>query len=158
MSSSFHIEFHELYWNIFTSSTSRSTDPDLNVISCGGGKCYIEPWWWVEGATGASGTTPLFIPQGVTIWPEDATPTSVSSYTCLTEVVLAHKWRNTTCSSAPNNTGTCWRRVLCLFIKTSSKGPDVLVGRTMRYTNSINIEALINRPELLWKASVSPTW
>ena len=47
------------------------TDPDLNVVSGGKGQLYVEPWWLVEGTTGASGTTPLSVPQEVTIWPED---------------------------------------------------------------------------------------
>ena len=40
MSSSFHIEFHELYWKIVTirsCSSISKTDSDLDVISCGGG-------------------------------------------------------------------------------------------------------------------------
>ena len=44
-----------------------TTDSDLNVISRGERQSYIEPWWRVEGATGASGTTPLSIPKGITI-------------------------------------------------------------------------------------------
>ena len=45
MFSLFHIEFHELYWRIFISNTFITTDPDLNVISCGRRQLYIEPWW-----------------------------------------------------------------------------------------------------------------
>ena len=66
-----HIEFHELYRRVFISNPFITADPDLNVISWGGRQFYIESWWWVEGATGARGTTPLSIPQGVTIWPEN---------------------------------------------------------------------------------------
>ena len=36
MSSSFHIEFHELYRSVFICNCFITTDPDLNVISCGG--------------------------------------------------------------------------------------------------------------------------
>ena len=37
-SSSFHIEFHELYWSIIKLDRSKITDSDLNVISqCWGG-------------------------------------------------------------------------------------------------------------------------
>jgi len=43
----------------------------IYVISCGRRQCYIEPWWWVEGAAGAIGATPLSIPQGITIWPKN---------------------------------------------------------------------------------------
>ena len=43
--SSLHIEFHELYWRIFISSSFITTDPDLDVITCGGRERYIEPWW-----------------------------------------------------------------------------------------------------------------
>ena len=42
----------------------------------------------VEGTTGASGTTPLSIPQGVTIWPENRMLSTVISYACFIEVVL----------------------------------------------------------------------
>ena len=54
----------KLYWCIIKLSlnTLLPTDPDL---SCGWRQCYIEPWWWVEGATVTGGTTPLSIPQGV---------------------------------------------------------------------------------------------
>ena len=37
MSSSLYIEFHELYWSIIRSNAFNIADPDLNVISCGGG-------------------------------------------------------------------------------------------------------------------------
>ena len=66
-----HIEFHELYRCVFISNPLITTDPDLNVIGCGRMQFYIEPWWWVDGATHARGTTPLSIPQRVTIWPEN---------------------------------------------------------------------------------------
>ena len=36
MFSSFDVEFYELYWSIFISNSQITTDPDLNVISCGG--------------------------------------------------------------------------------------------------------------------------
>ena len=36
-SSSFHIEFHELYWSIIKCSPSTITDSDLDVISGRGG-------------------------------------------------------------------------------------------------------------------------
>ena len=36
-SSSFHIELYELYWRIFKLNPIITTDPDLSVISCGGG-------------------------------------------------------------------------------------------------------------------------
>ena len=62
MSSSFDIEFYELYWSIFIPNPLIATDPDLDVISCGGRQSYIDPWWRVEGATVAIGTTPLPIP------------------------------------------------------------------------------------------------
>ena len=45
MSSSLYIEFHELYWSIIPSNTFNIADPDLYVISCGGGQLYVEPWW-----------------------------------------------------------------------------------------------------------------
>ena len=80
MSSSLHIEFNELYRSIFISNLLISTDPDLNVISCGRRQLYIEPWWRVEGATGASGATSLSIPQGVTIWPETESTSIPQSY------------------------------------------------------------------------------
>ena len=45
MSSSLHIEFNELYWSVFISNGLITTDPDLDVISCGRRQLYIEPWW-----------------------------------------------------------------------------------------------------------------
>ena len=45
MSSSLYIEFHELYWSIIPSNAFNVADPDLYVISCGGGQSYVEPWW-----------------------------------------------------------------------------------------------------------------
>ena len=90
MSYSFYIKFYKLYWRIFICIPFIATDPDLDVISCGGRQCYIEPRWCIEGATGASGTTPLPIPQGVTIWKENISVIPLSN-ACLTEVVLAHK-------------------------------------------------------------------
>ena len=45
MSSSLHIEFHEMYWRIANSNPNIITDPDLNVISCGRRQLYTEPWW-----------------------------------------------------------------------------------------------------------------
>ena len=41
----FDVKFNELYWSIFIVNTLISTDPDLNVISCGRRQCYVEPWW-----------------------------------------------------------------------------------------------------------------
>ena len=43
--SSFHVEFYELYWSIFITNPCSTTDPDLDVIGCGGRQLYIEPWW-----------------------------------------------------------------------------------------------------------------
>ena len=106
MSSSFDIEFYELYWSIFIPNPLIATDPDLDVISCGGRQSYIDPWWRVEGATVAIGTTPLSIPQGVTAWPESKT-TPILSYACLTEKVFAHKRGNTVSSIAHSDTGAC---------------------------------------------------
>ena len=130
ISTSLHVEFHELYWSIFIITPTSHTDSDLNLISCGGRQCYIEPWWWVEGAARASRTTPLSIPQRITVWKENTLViiTSPSSSACFTEIVLTHKWRNTTSTSAPSNTGACWNRDSPLFIKTISKCPEMFVG------------------------------
>ena len=65
-----------------------------------------------------------------------------SSYACLTKIVLAHKWGNKTCSSASSDTRACFSRISALFIKTTSKGPDVLARRTMRHTDSFNIDTV----------------
>ena len=43
--SSLDIKFHELYRSIFPFNPFITTDPDLNVISCGRRQLYIEPWW-----------------------------------------------------------------------------------------------------------------
>ena len=106
MSSSLHVELYELYRSIFISNPIIPTDPDLDIISCVGRQCHIEPRWWVEGATGVSGTTPLSIPQGVTVCVEKAIGES-KIYACLTKVVLAHKWRYTVSSGASRDTGAC---------------------------------------------------
>jgi len=69
-------------------------------------------------------------------------------------IVLTHKWRNTTSTSAPSNTGACWNRDSPLFIKTISKCPDMFAGGAMCDTNSINIETVdwptIARDKGLW--------
>ena len=134
---SLHVEFQELYWRIFSSNITA--DPDLNVISCGGRQLYVEPWWWIEGATGACGTTALSIPQGITIWPKSIS-TIPPSYAWLTEVVLSHKRGNSISSSAPIDTGACCRRAITweptTFINTSSEGPDVLARRAMCDTHT----------------------
>ena len=62
------------------------------------------------------------------------------SYACLTEVVLPHKWGNVVSISAPSDTGAYCRGVICgKFIKTISKGPDVLAGGAVCDTNAIDI-------------------
>ena len=42
-SSSFHIEFNELYWSIF--KLRATTNSHFNVIARGRRQCYVEPWW-----------------------------------------------------------------------------------------------------------------
>ena len=145
MSSSFHIELNELYRSIFISNSSITTDPNLNVISCGRRQCYVEPWWWVEGTTGASGTTPLSIPQRVTIWPESKSTSIPLSYAWLTEVVLAHKGGNKVSISATTDAGTQTYRGTRVLFKTTCKAPDVLAGRTICHAHSIKI-ATVNWP------------
>ena len=154
MFSSFHIEFHELYRRIFVINPTITTDSDRNVISRGGRQCHVEPRWWVEGATGVSGTTPLSIPQGVTVCIEKAIGEAII-YACLTKVVLAHKRRNTVSSSASRDTGTCVVWDAEHFIKTINKAPDVLAGRPMRDTYSINIVSIRAGP---LNASGEPNW
>ena len=119
---------------------------------------YIKPWWWVEGATGASGTTSLSIPQGVTIWKEHKLTISLS-YAWFTEVVLAHKWRSSVVISAFSNTGARWLRKVPPFIKTSNKTPDVLVGRAMCDANSIKIESVDQMwtIEYIWSSYLATT-
>ena len=93
MSSSFHIKFNELYWNFNTNPSMTTIDSDLVVISYGDRQLYIEPWWRVEGAVGSSGTTPLSIPQGITvsIYRKYQRGDSTELYARLTEVVLPYK-------------------------------------------------------------------
>ena len=124
-----------MYWWINIYIAVLTTDSDFNAVSCGGRQSYVEPWWWVEGATVASGTTPLTVPQGITIRIEKTIGEAVI-YACFTEVVLAHKWGDTVSISAPSETGTGVGREGEHSIKTSSKAPDVLAGGAMRETNS----------------------
>ena len=88
--------------------------------------------------------------------------TSVHAEACLTEVVMAHKRGNIVCISAPSDTGTWSRsgitiRVVIQFIKTCSKGPDVLTGGAVCHTDSINVEG-VDRPsrssKSLWKSTL----
>ena len=88
---SLHIEFYELYWRIFSLNPIIRTDSHFDVISCGGRQLYIEPWWRVEGATSASGTTPLSVPQGLAVWPENTIDLTPFTYSCFTKVVLANE-------------------------------------------------------------------
>ena len=135
---SLYIQLYHLYWRIFISKICPITDPDLDVIGCRRRQLYIEPRWWVEGATGASGTTPLSIPQGVTVWPESSNNAAIpTSYAWLTEVALTYKWGNTVSSNAPNGTGA-WVRS-SYFIKTTNEAPDVLAGGSMCNAKSIHI-------------------
>ena len=142
MSSSLHIEFQELYWSTFIVVSLITTNPYFNVISGGRGQLYIEPWWWAEGTTGASRTTPLSIPEGVTIWVENSISTTsrpVSlNYACLAEVVLARKWGNSGSIGTSADTGACCLYIGILFTNTTSKGPDVLTGGAMRYAYSMH--------------------
>ena len=142
---SLHIEFYELYWRIFSLNPIIRTDSHFDVISCGGRQLYIEPGWWVEGATSASGTTPLSVPQGVTIWPENTIDLTPFTYSCFTKVVLANERVDASTSSASTNTGACCCGERSSFIKTSSESPDVLTGRAMCHADSIHI-ANVNWP------------
>ena len=105
--SSLHIEFYELYWRIFSLNSIIRTDSHFDVMSCGGRQLYIEPWWQIEGATSASGTTPLSVPQGVTIWPENIIDLTPFTYSCFTKLVLANERGDAGTSSASTNTGAC---------------------------------------------------
>ena len=145
-SSSFHKEFHELYWRIFTLNPIITTDPHLNVISCGERQSYIEPRWWVEGTTRASGTTPLSVPQGITIWIENTRGAKIMSYAWLTEVVLANKRGNIASNYAPSDARTRSSVTPLLILNTSSKGPDVLARRAMCHANSVNILIIVDWP------------
>ena len=90
MPSSLHIEFYKLYRSIYTTNAVLTADPDLNVIIWRWRQRYIEPRWWVEGTTRASGTTPLSVPQGIASWPENAISAIPLNQAWLTEVVLTH--------------------------------------------------------------------
>ena len=141
MSSSFYIKFNDLYRSIFIYNCFISTDPNLNVISCGRRQLYIEPRWWVEGATGASETTTPSIPQRVTTWIESTICLmTVLRYACLKEVVLAHKWGNASSTGASSDTEAyCSKVIIEPFIKTTDKATDVLAGRAICHTYSIKI-------------------
>ena len=128
-----------MYWWINIYDAVLTTDSDLNVVSGWGGQLYIEPRWWVEGATGASGTTPLSIPQGVTIWPENTRAAIPPSYARLTEIVLPHKWGNMVANRAPSYTGTYCNVIRRKFIKAIRECPDVLTGGAVCDTNAIDI-------------------
>ena len=80
------------------------------------------------------------IPQGITVRIENTKCLIPLNYACLTEVVLAHKWGNSTSTGAPSDTGAyCTKVFIDPFIKATDKAPDVLAGRTIRHTYSVNI-------------------
>ena len=70
---------------------------------------------------------PLSISQGVTVWIEITT--IPLSYAWLTEVALTHKWSWGNLVYIPSDTEIWCTIVSVLFIKTSSKAPDVLIMR-----------------------------
>ena len=133
MSSLLHIEFHELYWSIFISNPFITKAPDFNVISCQGRQLYIEPRWWVEGATGASRTTPLSIPQGITVWIENTCTIVIYYYAQLAQVVTTHKQRSIVSTIAPSR--TCWGR-----LHVSSQLIHCMVVGGVLLTHKANLE------------------
>ena len=135
MSSLLHIE---VYWSIFISNPFITTAPDFNVISCQGRQLYTEPRWWVEGATGASGTTPLSIPQGITITIENTCIIVIYHYARLAEVVTTHKQRNIASTIAPSRTS--WGR-----LHVSSQLIHCMVVGGVLLTRKANLEVLLTR-------------
>ena len=63
--SSLNIEFYQFKWNIFIIVIKSSTDPQLNVISCGSIQCLCKPWRIVELTTCAGVCTVLSVPQWI---------------------------------------------------------------------------------------------
>ena len=85
-----NIEFYHFKGTVFIGEHFITTKPEFNVVSGRLGKLLAEPWWRVEAATGAGGTTATAILERVMgIY---SVLTTVST-TCFTEVVLSNKWR-----------------------------------------------------------------
>ena len=85
-----NVEFYHFKGCVIIADRFLTAQPELNFISGRLGKLLAEPWWGVEAATGADGTTAAAIPEGVMGVYSVLTKVSTS---CFTEVILPNKWR-----------------------------------------------------------------
>ena len=82
-----NIEFNDLNWYVFISTTIVGTQPHLNVIPSRGGKFFREPRRIAKGTARVQSTTALPIPEGI-IWVESELKSTLTG--SITEVVTPH--------------------------------------------------------------------
>ena len=82
-----YIEFNDLNWYVFISTTIVGTQPHLKIILSGGGKFFHEPRRIVKGTARVQSTTTLTIPEGIIGIEYDLPVIFTAS---ITEVVTPH--------------------------------------------------------------------
>ena len=123
------VDLQCLHCDVFITSTLISTQPHLNVISGGRRQLFQEPRRRVPGAAGVVLTTPFSIPERIG-WIEDVLKVTFTS--CVTKVVMSHKWRN--CRELSVACVCTWTYIMppsAMLMKCCSKCPNVFARTSM---------------------------